>query len=240
MEFVTQGTLMICMICGVVGLTLWWLKFQKSLDIRLPEAIILAVLHFAVGVVVMKLWAILEAGGNLEKAANMRLYGAMFLMPPLYYLWAKFRKRNIPLFMDTATICLLIGLAVGRINCLSSGCCEGVRIAFGSDMRWPLREIELIYCSVFIISFGRKIIKNKTYGDGLPLLMVSYGTIRFIMEWVREEYTGRLGIFHLAHIWSLICILIGAVMYYIVRKNFRPGGSRRENAESRNLAKGGK
>mgnify|MGYP003447408610 CR=1 FL=1 len=60
------------------------------------------------------------------------------------------------------------------------------------------------------------------------------------MEWLREEYVGEVGIFHSAHIWSLIAIAVGAVMLYIVRKNIQPGGNRRNNAKSKNLAKGGK
>lgn len=210
-------------------MTLWWLKFQRDLGVLWKEALLLAVGHFVVGVIVMKLWAILEAGGNLEKAANMRMYGAMFLMPPMYYLWAKLTKRNISLAMDAATICLQIGLIVGRINCLLGGCCEGTRIIFGSSVRWPIREIELAYCVIFCVIYCIRILKKKTHGEVLSAMMVSYGALRFILEWIREEYTGNIGVFHLAHIWSLITIVIGAGIYYILAKKQGSGNQSRKN-----------
>ena len=239
-NFFHGRTLLILIIFGMFGLTYWWMTFQKQLNLRLWEAVLLAVGHFVVGIVVMKLWAILEVGGDMEKAANMRLYGAMFLMPPMYYLWARCTKRDPMLTMDIATICCVIGLIVGRVNCLITGCCEGIPVIFGSDVRWPLREIEIVYCVAFIIWFGRKALKNKEHGRVLPNLMISYGAMRFIMEWVREEYTGQVGAFHLAHIWSLLAMAIGTVMLYKVRKSIQPGGNRRNDAKSENLAKGGK
>ena len=233
-------TLLICMIFGFLGVLLWWLKFQKQLNLQWKEAVVLSLGHFVIGTIAMRMWAILEVGGNLEEAANLRLYGAMFLLPPFYFAWAKLTKRDVMLTMDISGICGIIGLVIGRINCMLSGCCEGMPMFFGSEMRWPLREIELIYCAVVLIYYGRKILKGTDRGQILPKLMISYGVIRFIMEWVREEYTGTLGIFHLAHIWSLIAIVVGAVMYYKVRKNIRPGETRRNDAKSKRLAKGGK
>lgn len=239
-NFFHGRTLLILVIFGMFALTYWWMKFQKQLNLRLWEALLLAIGHFVVGIIVMKLWAILEVGGDLEKAANMRLYGAMFLMPPMYYLWARCTKRDPMLTLDVATICCVIGLIVGRVNCLTTGCCEGIPVWFVPELCWPLREAEIVYCVVFIIWFGRKILKNKGHGLVLPILMISYGAMRFIMEWVREEYTGRIWIFHLAHIWSLIAVAVGAVMYYKVHKNIQSGGVRRNDAKSKNLAKGGK
>lgn len=202
-------------------MTIWWLKFQEQLNITFGEALILAVGHFVVGVITMKIWAILEVGGDIQNAANMRLYGALFLMTPLYYLWAKLTKRNIPLAMDVVSVCIIGGLVAGRINCLISGCCEGLPLFYGSEMRWPLREIELIYCAIFVVIAVPKVLKKCSYGLGVPTFMVSYGMLRFVMEWVREEYTGSLGNFHLAHIWSLISIVVGAGIYIYLSKSHK-------------------
>lgn len=111
---------------------------------------------------------------------------------------------------------------------------------FMPGVRWPLVEIELIRCVIMVVYYIRMILKNKSNGMAMPTEFITYGLMRFAMEWVREEYTGQVGVFHLAHIWSLLAMAIGAVMIYKVRKQIQPGGNRRNDAKSKNLAKGGK
>ena len=218
----------------------WWLKFQKRLNIGFWEAIILAITHCVTGVIAMRLWAIIEAGVSLSDAPNLRIYGALFLQPPCYYLWAKLRKKDISLAIDAATVVCLIAWIPGRFNCILQGCCDGICIFPGSDIHWPLREMEILWSILYAIIFGKKVLNQKTYGQGFGSMLLSYGVFRFAIEWLREEYTGQLGVFHLAHIWSLLAMAIGAVMLYKVRKQIQPGGNRRNDAKSKNLAKGGK
>ena len=234
-----QPSVWIAFIVGMYMITAWFLKFQKELNIRFWTAVVLAISHVAIGVTAMKLLAIVEAGGNLEKAANFRLFGAVFVLPLFYYSWAKIAKKNIPLVMDIAVLNCIFGMITGRINCLVSGCCEGTVLFPGSDIRWPLREIELVYSVVMIIFWGRKILKKQTYGQAYPAFMLSYGILRFLMEWVRDEYTGSLGMFHLAHIWSLISIVVGAGIYYKLRKDKQNSKINRKKVYSQSLTKGG-
>ena len=173
----------------------------------------------------------------MEEAANMRVYGAVFLMPILYWLWAKRTDRDTVLVLDIATICIIIGIIGGRLNCLASGCCDGIPMFFYPDMRWPLRELELAYYAVFILMYAKRIIRGKTHGEVYPIYMISYGILRFFSEFVREEFTGQLGKFHLAHIWSLISVVIGAVMYYKVHKNMQHGVACRKKAKSPKIEK---
>ena len=239
-EAIKGRSLLICFILAAIGMVYWWLKFQKELNIRVGTAIFLAVAHVVLAIVTTKLWAILEVGGDLERAVSMRLYGALFLMPPMYFLWAKATKRNVSLVMDASCICCAVGLVFVRLNCIKQGCCDGICIYPGSEIHWPLREIELAYCFGFLIYFIIQISKRRSKGLVTPKMYITYGVLRFIMEWVRDEYTGSFGVFHLAHIWSLIAIAVGAVMYYKVRKNIRPGEARRNDTKSKHLAKGGK
>lgn len=172
----------------------------------------------------MWLLALAEAGFDLEKAANIRLYGAIFVLPFLYYAWAKKTSRNIALVMDVSAICVIFGAISGRFNCLTKGCCEGITCFFNDAYRWPIREIELVYYAVFIIYFFKKIGTAKTYGQVYPIYLISYGVLRFLCEFIREEFTIKIGIIHIAQIWSLIAIAVGAVMLYRVNIK-RPRGA---------------
>ena len=169
----------------------------------------------------MRLLAILEAGGDVEKAANIRLYGAILVLPLLYYIWGRVTKRDTALVMDVAAICVIFGAISGRLNCFTVGCCEGTLMFSEGTVRWPIREAELVFYALFILVFWNKILKKKTHGEVYPLYAVSYGTLRFLCEFVREEYTTQVGIFHLAHIWSLIAIAGGAIAFYMVQKAHR-------------------
>lgn len=202
----------------LIAIFYWLLKSQERLNLNWKDAFVISVLHVVIGWSAMRLLAIIETGGNLEEAANMRLYGAVFLLPVLYGLWAKRTGRNVALTLDVAAICVIFGAVSGRLNCLTSGCCDGIRVFFGSEIRWPLRELELLYYAVFVLIYSRRILRQKTYGEVYGIYLLSYGILRFLSEFVREEYTGQVGTFHLAHIWSLIAIAAGAVMLYKVRK----------------------
>ena len=199
-----------------LGITFWLLKFEKKLKIQWPEATLVSLIHVAVGWSCMRLLALAEVGFDLDRAANIRIYGAIFVLPFVYYAWAKKTNRSISLVMDIAAICVIIGTISGRLNCLAGGCCDGIPFFFNETYRWPIREIELVYYVTFIIYYFRKIGTQKTYGQVYPIYLISYGILRFLCELVREEFTTKIGIFHMAQIWSLIAIVVGAVMLYRV------------------------
>lgn len=229
-----SNSLPIFAILILIALFYWLLKFQDRLNLRWKEALLIAVAHVVIGWSAMRLLAILEAGGNIKEAANMRLYGAIFLLPVLYYIWAKRTKRDILLTLDVAAICVIFGAVSGRLNCLTSGCCKGIPIYFGLEIRWPLRELELIYYAVFIVIYGMRIFRKKTHGEVYGIYLITYGALRFLSEFVRAEHTGNIGFLHLAHIWSLLAIATGAVMYYIVRKKDK---TRRETPKESEIAR---
>lgn len=217
----------------------WWLKFRKRLNMTWWFAAALTFSQLLIGVLTMKLWAVIEVGGNMEKAANMRLYGAVFIMPLLFYIGAKITKRNTATVMDAFLVGAVISLAFGRLNCLTLECCQGCPVFPGADFRWPIRELEILYYVVFVCYYARKVLRNKTHGQLYPVLLISYGALRFVFEFAREEYTGQIGIFHLAHIWSLISIAAGIIAYYFVEKNNGSGASRRKKAGVKASAKKG-
>ncbi|MBE6638177.1 MAG: hypothetical protein E7616_01795 [Ruminococcaceae bacterium] len=206
-----------------IAIIFWLLRFENKLKINIPEASLVSLLHVVIGWTCMRFLAIVEAGFDLEKAANIRLYGAIFALPFLYYAWAKKTNRSIPLVMDISAICVICGAIGGRFNCLTKGCCDGIPFFFNEAYRWPLRQIELAFYAIFIIYYFRKIGTAKTYGQVYPIYLISYGLLRFICEFVRKEYTTQIGIFHIAQIWSLIAIAVGVVWLYEVNKKYHSG-----------------
>lgn len=218
----------------------WLLKCDGILKKDWRITLSISVFHEVACALCAIAMSFVEAGFVIENATTYRLYGLMFFLPVFYLLLSIILKVKQSVIFDIFAVAIIIRLIIGRFDCILSGCCEGVLIPFLNGPRWPIREIEIGYYIAFICYFAKRIIKGKTYGQVYPIYLLSYGMLRFCMEWLREEYVGKVGIFHSAHIWSLIAIVVGAVMYYKVQKNIQPGGNRRNNAKSKKLAKGGK
>lgn len=218
-KLITGRPLITCLVIGVVLMSVWWLKFQKKLNMKWYWAPILSIAYFVVSLISVKLLALVEVGFDFQKAANMRLYGAIFVLPWLSYLVAKLTKRDPALVVDVMGVCATIGLFAVRINCLIKGCCGGVLITPDSTVRWPLVEMEMILCVVLCLLFWNKVYKRKTKGEAYPIIIFVYGIFRFIIEWAREEYTGQIGIFHSAHIWSLLAIIGSAIAIWLIKRH---------------------
>ena len=165
--------------------------------------------------------AIVEAGFDVSRAANLRIYGATFVIPFLYYMASKAFHRRPAEFFDTCTVILMFDLFLGRLNCMLSGCCVG-RVLTGS-LHWPIREFELLYYIAMIIVFGIKVYKGKSSGEIYPIYMISYSILRLVIEPFRVEYDS-LGPIHFATVWSLLSLCIGAGIYFELRKREKRGG----------------
>ncbi len=90
---------------GTVFNVFWILRFRRKLRISWWSALILAVLHTIVGVLCVKVFAVMETL-NLEKAGNMSLFGGVFFMPVFYSAVAKLTKRKSADIFDVLTICI--------------------------------------------------------------------------------------------------------------------------------------
>jgi len=193
---------------GVLFGYFWLFENKKKLRINNLAALLLALLHTVLGVICVKLFALIENGSF----SGMSLYGGIFIMPLFYWLGAKLTKRSVADVFDVFTVCMVSTLFFARINCLFSGCCLG-NFCFGSDtLRWPTREIELIFYLAVVVWFGIKNSKPHTAGIVYPIYMMAYGVFRFIVEWFRESDFSFLGM-HRAHFWSVLSFIIGLCVY---------------------------
>lgn len=237
-RLITGRPLITCLVIGVVLMSVWWLKFQKKLNMKWYWAPILSAIAFAFGIASAKLWALIEVGFDLNQAASMRVYGPIFVLPILAYFAAKLTKRDPALVVDVMTVIVMIGVGMVRVNCLIAGCCKGVLITAEGTARWPLVELEMLLYIVLSIYFWNRIYKRQTKGLAFPVFILIYGIFRFIIEWVREEYTGEIWIFHMAHIWSLVAIIGSAITIYLIKKHMKKDSLRKPHSKSVQVRRG--
>ena len=212
--------------CAFIAVSVWLILSRKQLKINVLQSLLLACVHVLIGSLGAKMLGWIESGlfGSPLKAP-LRLFGSVAVMPLMYYLVAKWKSAPIRSVMDCAAIATMLGLAAGRFLCIVQGCCDGVPIPEVEEYNWPIRELEIVYYLVMIVLFCNKTILNKGNGYVYPLLMTTYGVFRFVIEWVRAEFSFRIGPLHIGHIWSIICVLIGIDFYiYLAKKGKKERG----------------
>ncbi|MBE6682880.1 MAG: hypothetical protein E7595_01870 [Ruminococcaceae bacterium] len=221
--WIVQNVLYILLAVATAFGYFWISQFKKQLRIKEWMALVLSVLHTVVGVVCVKVFAFLESG----EGGGMSLYGAVFFLPVIYYLCAKLFKRKVSDVFDVFTVCTVFTLLCARVNCITAGCCLGNVIPGTEGLRWPTREAELIFYIVLYFVLRTHIKKSKHNGKIYLIYMISYGVFRFIVEFFRESFHTIVGPFHISHIWSLVAIIVGTAIYYMLSR--KPHGDIHRN-----------
>ena len=206
-----QHTLLVLLGAGTIFSAVWLNLLRKRLSLSWYAATLLAVLHTLIGVLSVKSFAFLESGFQRNALGNMSLFGGVFFMPLVYWLGAKLAKRPYRDVFDVFTPCMIFTVMCARINCILSGCCQGLIIPGLNGMRFPTRQAEILLYLILLAILCPKIFRDKLHGTGYLIYMMSYGAFRFIIEFFRDAETNAL--FHLAHLWALLTLIVGISLY---------------------------
>ena len=215
------------LLCIFISISVWWMLLRNRLGIKWYQAILLGAVETFFGAVAAKILALAEVGFNLSIAPAVRWYGAVWILPLVAYVLAKIYKKKATPFVDATGVVAAIALICVRVFCIADGCCGGFAVVRGGDFTWPIREVEMLFCLIFILAYWKRVYEGRSFGQVYPMYMISYGIVRFLIEWLRDEFTGNIGIFHLAHIWSVITIVIGAAIYFELKENQKKKSQRR-------------
>ena len=171
------------------------------------------VLFSVFSVISVLLFAVFEQviTGHRVVFGAVSTYG-VYLFCPIFIFLIFHKDRKI--VFDLFALYVLPSLFFQRIRCITNGCCIGKLIGI-NDYRWPTRESEMLFYIVMLLFFIRKKKhKDLKTGEMFPILMIAYGILRFVEEFFREGN----GVIHLAHLWSILSIIIGYCLYL----EFRP------------------
>lgn len=219
---------------GLLFNCFWVMQFANKLEISTWKSCLIVVINTICSVLAAKIFAFLENGEG-----GMSLFGGVFFLPAVYYLEARLIKQKASAVFDVLTICTIVTVTCARFNCVFTGCCLGKVIPGTDGFRWPTREIELIFYFILIVWLSRRLGKGKFTGQLYPLYMISYGIFRFIEEWFRETER-TYGLFHLAHLWAVVSVAVGAAFYFYLKKNPASADTQRKKNQKPGSKKSGK
>ena len=98
--------------------------------------------------------------------------------------------------LDLAAPAVALGHAIGRIGCFLGGCCYGVRLTEANSLYYlgfrhaPTQLVESLFCG--ILGAGLLVMPTKPTGRRAVVYLLAYGTGRFMLEFWRADYRGRL------------------------------------------------
>lgn len=224
LTWLSDHALMLLLGCGTLFNVYWLHRCRERLHLRWLSVLLLSVLHTVLGVLSVKVFALFETGDF----SNMSLFGGVFFMPLFYWGVAKLAKQKTADVFDVFTICLVFTLMCARLNCIISGCCLGAHIPIEglTHLRFPTRELELIFYVLLLSRLWRKVVTGSARGMIYPIYMISYGIFRFVTETLR--FSSRAdSILHISHLWALLSLGIGISIYGELQKKEKKTGGRR-------------
>ena len=213
--------LIVLVISGIIWF-FWYLSFSEFL--RIPKIALIPI------IIILLIFGTLSAIGfaQFEKiisythiGANLRIFGPILLMWAVNLLIAKIIHRSPRMLCDIYTPALALSLMLARINCFITGCCYGLPVP-GKSFTYPIREIEIVFQLIMIISLARRAKQKRFDGTLYPIYMISYGVFRFVLEYFRPPENLLFGSFRMPHLWSIISVVAGLIIYVILKKKLFP------------------
>ena len=156
----------------------------------------------------------------------------------LFLILLKSERKKILYYINTFIPGVALGHGIGRIGCFLAGCCFGkvtnsiLGIAFPVNSPaynylintlhlssaealmtkvYPTQLFEAIFCFILFIALFL-IKKHRT-----NIYLISYGTFRFLIEYLRNDNRGKLLFLPISpsQFLSIICILIGVFLFIL-------------------------
>jgi len=159
---------------------------------------------------------------NFWLGGGFVFYGGLIAALFFISLFCFFYKKFNWLYLAYLVPVLMFAHALGRVGCFLAGCCYGVGSSFLHD-RHPVQLYEAVSLVVLAYFFYRLLRKKGNEILVFALYFISYGTIRFALEFLRDDkIRGFVGLFSTSQIVSL-CFVIPAfflLRIFIRRKNY--------------------
>ncbi len=206
--------LIIFLAAGAVGMFLCMLYCRQIYPIPKWKIAVSTILLTISGILGAYLMGFIENG----RWGIQSFYGAVFLVPVMMWLPAMLLKIPYGVMMDICAPAECIMLALLKINCKITGCCGGLYFYpwEGMKFQFPSQIAECI-TAILLMLFLIHIIKKKTHRNMIyPLYLLTYGIIRFILNFFRFSHFW-IGPLAAGTFWSLISIAIGGIVLLIDR-----------------------
>ena len=166
---------------------------RKMYSLNIVQATIFTLLLLFTGIAGAKLLYFFESG--MESFSGMSFFGAVYsvlVVMPVLGLVFKLKPADT---LDACAPCVAAIIGFQRFGCFCAGCCGGIPIG-RLDALWPTQLMEGIGDVLILCLLLHILQQKKNKGRAYPVLLITYGIIRFIIEFVRDTPKDWLGFSH--------------------------------------------
>ncbi len=191
---------------------------------------IAALVMVPAGIIFARLFHVVDYPGyylahpdRIVSLSGVSIYGAITGAVLALWLFSKLRKFSFGGFVDMLTPAIIVGQAIGRVGCLTLGCCHGVE----TDLPWGIvytspwsvaeqgvkyhpyqvYEIIILMLILAVVLWLRSRVKFKIDGTLFACYLAMYSVWRLSSGFIRPNNSFFLGI----HQAQVVAILILAV-----------------------------
>lgn len=216
------------------------LFINKGKKRGLDEDSLLNLIIFTVigGILGGKLLFIITEFNNILKDPSILLnfgygfvvYGAILLGAFIMYLYCRRKKWNTLELIDMTVPGLAIAQGFGRIGCFLAGCCYGVETKLPIGVEFPTGSLApsgvhlhptQIYSSIFDFILGFFLLyygkKKRNTGKIAGMYLIIYSIGRFLVEFLRNDPRGNVGILSTSQFIAIITLIVGIIIFNIHR-----------------------
>lgn len=156
-------------------------------------------------------------------------YGGLIAVLTVALIHMKATKNKYSELYDIGASAIPLFHGFGRIGCFLSGCCYGTESSIGviyyhspvsvanGIRRFPIQLVEAAFNFAIFAFLFYCLKKAKFKGRMIAIYLISYSTVRFILEFFRgDDYRGFVGLLSTSQFISIILFTL-AILYLAVK-----------------------
>lgn len=229
-DFIIHQSYYVLVLASVIPSFFWLREFKDELCVKhMWQIILYLVCIYLIGMLGSNATSALQNSVLGYEWSYRRGWSIFITVPIIYLLLAKLTKRDLKVTSDILSIQLMLAYTFGRTACLFQGCCLGTYIP-GTNFRWPLVIIEVVFVAVFVFIMGKKAFSRRFDGKSYPIFLISYGAFRLSLEIFRD--TDISPVYNIVLYGCVIFIISGVVWLWILHifsKNKLKQGGKHES-----------
>lgn len=203
----------------MVGL-IWW---GRKLKFPLWKTVVTVVIVYPTIVLWMFVMYWIESGFTSWGGNNIV---RIFVYVPLAGIpVAKLLKVDQKKMLSLLSFGPLLVHGISHMGCVFCGCCNGYPCSWGiynptyDDLRFPIQPIEALAAVAIVIYLFCRAKKRNYIPDGkeYPLMLVLFGSSRFLFEFLRDNGKVVWGISNLA-LHALFMFIVGVIWLVLIHK----------------------
>lgn len=156
------------------------------------------------------------------------IYGAIIGGALGVFIYCKIKKWNVLEVLDLAMPTVALAQGFGRIGCFLAGCCYGAETKLTMGVEFPADSLApsgihihptQLYSSFFDFVLAGILFlyatKNNKNGKITSLYLIIYSIGRFLIEFLRNDPRGGMGVLSTSQIISIVALILGIVLFNI-------------------------